>query len=147
MSSLHQPPVPPTPDALGALRARIAAAAAGVRFVSENDAPFTALALPAPPAVGKLGEAEVRGLFGIGAGIPVRERSLDDFFSYGTAPDPADAASVAIAPRVTALRDLVRTLAPDARAWRVGDGAEVRYLVVGRAAVGIVGLETTGYES
>jgi hypothetical protein len=147
MPPLIQLAMSPSAESLGAQRARIAAAAAGVRFVSENDAPFAPVAVATPAATDAVGVAELRRLFGIAPDVPVRERSLDDFFSYGTAPDPSDAASVADAPRVTALRDLLRTLAPDVRAWRVGDGAEVRYLVVGRVAGGVAGVETTGYES
>jgi hypothetical protein len=150
-------PQHPHPDALAAVRSALAAAAAGAQFVSESEAPFTPVALP-PPAAPAGGvppaaptAAEIRGRFDLGPAAPVAERTLDAFFRFGIEDvDPADAAAGAAAPGVRALREAVRRLAPDARAFRVGDGPRVRYLVVGHAADvpgALVGVETVGYES
>jgi hypothetical protein len=140
--------VPMPPDAPETVRAQLERAAAGVLFVSEGETRFTAVSLPPDAPAPPIGEEEVRRRFAIVASEPVNARTLDDFFSYGTEPDPADAASAAVAPKVVALREAIRSLAPDARAFRVGGGAQVRYLVVGHAAGGgVVGVETVGYES
>ncbi len=142
-------------DALAPIRAALAAAAQGVRFVSEGEAPFTPVALPAAaaaaPAAGAPTADAVRRRFGVAAGEPIAERTLDAFFRYGIeAVDPESAAERDAVPGVRALREAVRRLAPDARAFRVGGGPSVRYLVVGRAADApgaLAGVETVGFES
>jgi hypothetical protein len=150
--------VPPasSSDALAAARSALAAAAAGVQFVSESEAPFTPVVVAAEPGASTPAGVpptadEVRRRFGLDAGVPVTERSLDAFFRYGVeGVDSADAAARAAAPAVRALREAVRRLAPDARAFRAGDGPTVRYLVVGRLAGApgaLAGVETVGYES
>lgn len=132
------------------LRARLAAAAEGVVYVSESEAPFTPVAMAAAGS-NALGVGEVRRHFVLPANASIAERSLDDFFRpLVDDVDPADAAAQAAVPRARALRELIRTMAPGARAFRVGDGPEVRYLVVGWAAAAagaLVGVETVGYES
>ena len=158
MSETAAPDAPDASEALSSLRATLAAAAEGVLFVSESEAPFVPVVLPpepgaagAPPTVD-----EIRRRFGVDDAAPGAERTLDDFFRYGIAEvDPASVQDQAAIPSVLALCETVRRVAPDARAFRVGDGAEVRYLIVGHAAEAeapgaagaLAGLETTGFES
>jgi hypothetical protein len=142
-------------DSLDELRSRLASAATGVTFVSEGEAPFVPVMLaPDASPSAAIGAGEIRRRFSLGDATPVTEHTLDDFFRYGTEPDPADAASQGAVPKVRALRDALRAAAPDAGAFRIGTGPEVRYLVVGHARTGhpatdgaIVGVETIGYES
>jgi hypothetical protein len=144
---------PDVPTILDALSARLREAAEGVRFVSESEAPFSAVLLrpgreaASPP----LDAAAVRRRFDIPHGVPVAERALDAFFRYGIEDvDPACPRERAAVPAVRRLRETVRELAPDARAFRVGGGRMVRYLVVGHARAvpgALAGVETIGYES
>lgn len=140
---------------MGELESQLAAAAAKLLFVSEGESPMIPVVLsPDASPESPIGTTDVRRRFAIPAGVTVTEKPVDEFFRSGTDPDAADEAAIATAPRMRALRDALRALAPDVKAFRVGAGAEVRYLVVGHARTGsaatdgaIVGVETTGYES
>jgi hypothetical protein len=139
-------------SALESIRATLAAAAEGVRYTSEGEAPFTAVALP--PAGGPaapFGDAQVRRAFGIGSEVAVTRRSLDEFFRPLVEDvDPADAVAQSAVPRARALREAIRRVAPDAAAFRAGSGPEVRYFVVGpapSAGGAVAGVETVGFES
>lgn len=129
-----------------ALRQALERAADGLLYLSEGEAPFEFVRLPAP--TGPLTPESFRALVGAPASAPVSEITVERFFHPMTeGVDPADAAAQELVPRYRALEDVLRTSLPDLRVFRVGK-IEIRCYLVGTAPDGaLAGLATTAYET
>jgi hypothetical protein len=125
-------------------RARLEAAAEGLVYLSEGDAPFTFVELGAADALTPQSFAALAG----SPGAPVEEVSLDRFFAgHIEESDPGDATAQSLVPRYRALRDALRETLTDVRVFRVGR-MELRCYAVGRTPQGTVaGLVTTAWET
>lgn len=124
-------------------RAEVIAAAEGLLYGSEIDAPFSWTTFPAAD----LSAQGVAGLLGE-APESVREQTLEKFFArHIERVSPADAESAARVPRYANLRDVLARELAGARAFRVGE-VEVRCLVLGRLPDGSLGgVETRALET
>lgn len=144
----------------------LAAASAGLLYLSEGDAPLVPFALRLPVTHEQPGAPEtnagalpvdadtVRRLVGASPDASIEVETLQRFFAgHIEAADRADAESRVARPRFIALRALLaaRTVAP--RAYRVRDDAvapgEVHCWAGGRSVDGrsFIGVSTTAYES
>lgn len=126
-----------------AVRRRLEEAADGLVYLSEADAPFRWVHLPA----GELSPAGVARLTGADP-AEVEERTLERFFAgHIEEADPNDPASRESLPRYRALREALRSALGDARAFRIGR-VEIRCLLIGRLPDGTLGgLETLAVET
>lgn len=134
----------PAVDAFVARRDQLAAAAEGLRYVTEADAPFAPAGWPgmAWPAT----DAALRAALDAGD-APLARTTVAQFFRGQIEDvDPADAAAQALVPRFRALRDLITTTLREPVAVRVGAGTLGLY-VLGGALGGVLGLGTTGSET
>jgi len=135
------------PTARAALLRDLAAASAGLLFVSENDAPFS-LVDAADLPFAKLDDDAARGLAGRPATDAVEAVTLEHFFRNAVRDQdwhgPAEAAT---AERYRALVAFIEAEIPDAKAYRVGAIA-VSVLIVGTGpGGGALGLATTVVET
>ena len=127
-------------------RSRLEAAAAGLFYTSEGDAPFEYVELGAADGSALTAESFAR-LAGIAPGTRVEEVTLERFFAgHIEASDPADPQGVALRERYRTLRETLRGSLDDVRVFRVGD-VEIRCYAVGRAGKAIAGLATTAWET
>lgn len=128
----------------GSPRARLEAAAEGLVYLSEGDAPFEFVELGAADALTPESFAVLAGA----PGAPVEEISLDRFFAgHIEASDPGDPTAQSLVPRYRALRDALRETLADVRVFRLGR-LELRCYAVGRTPAGTVaGLVTTAWET
>lgn len=134
----------PLPDELPA---RLEAAAAGLFYVSETEAPFRYVAFPG--AGGQALERErLRALLALPAETPVAELPAERFFAPLVEPsDPNDPVAVENAGRFRSLHETLATQLTGLRAFRVGR-AEVRYYLLGATAAGdVAGLATEATET
>ncbi|MBD0319044.1 MAG: nuclease A inhibitor family protein [Gemmatimonadetes bacterium] len=125
-------------------RARLEAAAEGLVYLSEGDAPFEFVELG---AAGTLTPESFAALAG-SPGAPVEEVPLDRFFAgHIEESDPGDPTAQSLVPRYRALRDALRETLSDVRVFRIGE-MELRCYTVGRTPAGtIAGLVTTAWET
>lgn len=135
-----------TDDGGTAVRVRLEAAADGLLFLSETDAPFEYVELPGIPD-GEVTTEAVASAVG-SAGAPVETRSLDDFLAgHIDQADPADPVAQENVPRFRALKAALTESLSDVRVFRVGEG-EVRYYVLGLTVDGrVAGLTTRALET
>jgi hypothetical protein len=136
--------MPATPDP-AAIQAELAAAAEGLLYISEGEAPFRPVLIPGPAASAP--EA-LRAFLGLPDDAAIETRTVERFFSHLTdRADPNDPAAQALVPRYRHLIETVRRLLPDAAVHRVG-ATEIACYLIGRADDGSYpGLQTTAYES
>lgn len=129
-----------------ALRERLEAAADGLLFLSEMDAPFEYVELPGIPAGEVTPEAVASALGSPGA--HVETRSLDDFLAgHIDQADPADPVAQENVPRFRALKAALTEILSDVQVFRVGE-VEVRYYAIGRTEDGrVAGLTTCALET
>lgn len=133
-------------DHAAAARARLEAAAAGLLFVSESEAPleYVEATLPAGAAAATRAATVARAFGERGA---VRESSVAAFFAghLGDA-DPADPVQQSLVPR---FRALVTAIEEELRAPRVYCFGEVekRCYVVGEAGGVLAGVRTVVFET
>ena len=128
----------------GSTRARLEAAAEGLVYLSEGDAPFEYVELGAAGALTPQGFAALAG----SPGAPVEEVPLERFFAgHIEESDPGDATAQSLVPRYRALREALRETLAEVRVFRVGQ-MELRCYAVGRTPEGtIAGLATTAWET
>lgn len=128
------------------VRERLTAAAAGLLFLSEMDAPFEYVELP-DIADGEVTSQAVASAAG-SSGAPVAMRSLDEFLAgHIDQADPADPVGQENVPRFRALKAALTETLSDVRVFRVGE-VEVSYYVIGRTEGGCVaGLVTRALET
>jgi hypothetical protein len=135
-----------TDAALDAFRADLASAADGLRYLSEADHPFDAVAFPGAGA-DALNPDRVAQLVGSTA-TDVEEVPLDRFFAGMIEnADPADPVGQALVPRYKALRDTLRQRMPDVRVFRLGRTDMDCYVLGTFPGGGIAGLHTTALET
>jgi hypothetical protein len=129
-----------------ALRETLEHASEGLLYLSEGEAPFEFIELPAPD--GPLTPGSFRALSGAPASAHVSEMTLERFFHPMTeGADPVDAAAQELVPRYHALKETLHKELPDLRIFRVGT-VDVRVYLVGTAPSGaLAGLVTTAYET
>lgn len=129
------------------LKARLEAAAGGLFYTSEGDAPFEYVELGTADGSALTAESFGR-LAGVAPGVRVEEVTLERFFEgHIEASDPADPQGLALRDRYRALRETLRGSLADVRVFRVGE-VEIRCYLVGRADDNaIVGLATTAWET
>lgn len=125
-------------------RARLEAAAQGLVYLSEGDAPFEFVELGPADALTPQSFAALAG----SPGAPVEEVTLDRFFAgHVEESDPDDPTAQSLVPRYRALRDALRESLSEVRVFRVGR-MELRCYAVGRTSAGTVaGLVTTAWET
>ena len=129
------------------MRHRLERAAAGLRYASESDFPFSYVDLPAT-AHAPLTDAAFRAAAGVAADAAVEQRTLDEFFArHIERVDPNDAAAVALVPRYRRLRELLRRSVRGATVFRVGQIAVQCYIVGVDRRGHVVGLVTTAIET
>jgi hypothetical protein len=130
----------------GEISERLAAEAAGLRFISEIDAPFVPVAwrgsVVPPLTVESLSAVlDARDAIELESIEEALRGHIEDV-------DPMDEASVSLVPRFTRLRDLLMQLLDGPVAVRLPqEDTELRLLLIGVAAGGIAGLETRVVES
>lgn len=130
MSKKKNPPAGADPTA-----AALAAAAKGLRYTSETDAPLEPFAWDAGP----LTDDVLRKQAGAGKGEPVEADSLDNFFR---AVPPEDK------PKFNKLAQVLRAQLTDVKVYRVGGEAEKTAYIVGKTPAGKwAGLKTTVVET
>lgn len=131
--------MPPT------VREHLTAAAAGLLFISESEAPLEYVEAPLP-AGGGVSAAVVAAAFGEAA--PARETGVDDFFAgHISDSDPADPVAQENAPRFAALVEALEQHVRGPRVYCFGE-TEKRCYVVGAAEGHIIaGLRTVVYET
>lgn len=128
-------------------KAKLEAAAAGLVYTSEGDAPLEYVEIGTADGSALTPESFAR-LAGITPGTRVEEVTLERFFAgHIEASDPGDPAGVALRGRYRALRETLRDSLGDTRVFRVGQ-VEIRCYVVGRRGDGVIaGLATTAWET
>ena len=135
-----------TTAAIEAVRAELQAAAGDLRYMSEADHPFDAVAYPAATA-DALTPERVAALVGSTA-AEVEEVPLDRFFAGMIEDaDPADPVSQALVPRYRALRDALRQRMADVRVFRLGKVDMDCYILGTVPGGGIAGLHTKALET
>jgi hypothetical protein len=128
------------------LKAQLEAAAAGLLYTSEGDAPFEYVELGTADGTALMPDSFAR-LAGIAPGTRVEEVTLERFFAgHIEASDPGDPHGVALRDRYRTLRETLRGSLDEVRVFRVGN-VEIRCYAVGRAGDAIVGLATTAWET
>ncbi len=143
----HTPLPTPLPASAPAASAQdiLSQAAAGLTFPSETDAPFVPFAWPqaAAEATAEVVAREAR----LPAGSHLEQQSLEEFFAPAVAEeDWMNPAERATAKNLAALLQTIRAALPDATVFRVGEGS-VDVFIVGRAGVGLAGLQTKVVET
>jgi histidine triad (HIT) family protein len=119
-------------DAVEALKI----AAKGLRMPSETDAPFEAFAWD---DAGELTPARVLQLAGQPKGMAVEESSLDDLFATVPSEDRT---------KFQKLRQAIQEQLSGVKVYKVGDEAERKVYIVGKAKDGhLAGLKTTVVET
>lgn len=128
-----------------AIQDQLAAAADGLVYLSEGEAPFQPVHVPGPAASA---QEALRAFLKLPDGAAIETRTLDRFFAHLTdRADPNDPGAQALVPRYRHLMETLRTLIPDVAVYRVGT-AEIACYLIGRADDGsFPGLRTTAYES
>lgn len=125
-------------------REKLQAAAGGVTYVSESDAPFEAFEWPA----GDLNPAAIPKAGGHSAKAPVAEVPLDTSFAPITTLQDwnGDEEKTQVA-KCVGLRDALKSGLSDPKVFRVGKG-DVTYYIVGRSKAGnLAGVKTTATET
>jgi hypothetical protein len=109
-------------------------AAKGLVWVSETESPLETFVWPPGP----LNEEEVRKQAGVDPATAIETITLDDFFHAVSSEDK---------PKYDKLLQVLKQL-PDVKVYRVGDEAEKKVFIVGRAFDGSrVGVRTTAVET
>jgi hypothetical protein len=128
-----------------AIQTQLAAAAEGLVYISEGEAPFRPVLVPGPAASA---QEALRALLKLPDGAAIETRTLERFFAHLTdRADPNDPIAQALVPRYRQLMETLRRLLPDVGVYRVGT-AEIACYLIGRADDGsFPGLRTTAYES
>lgn len=127
------------------VRTHLTAAARGLQYVSESEAPFEFVEAPLP-AGGVLTAATVAQAFGERAAA-AREVEVDEFFAgHVDEADPEDAAAQATVERFRKLAEEVRLHLHDPFVYCYGE-TEKRCYIVGAAEDKVAGLRTTTYET
>ncbi|MEO8622342.1 MAG: nuclease A inhibitor family protein [bacterium] len=126
----------------------LCAAASGLLYTSEGDAPFEEVFIALGAATWPLRAVQFLRIIAEVPDVKVEERTLDEFFArHLERADPLDEKMQALRPRFEFLREMLRAKLRDVRVFRVG-AVEVRCYVVGADTVGnLAGLVTTAFES
>lgn len=126
--------------AIDEVLARVRAAASGLRYPSETDAPFTAITLPDPG--GPPTPAALLAALGREPGLAAETTGLAELFAPLTASDDASEAR-----RFIALAELLTRELTDLTVLRIG-ALEVDIYVLGRHPAGAwLGLQTRAVET
>lgn len=125
---------------------RLTSAAAGLRYLSEIDAPFSWVHFPGRGA-GPLGTAEVAHLLGVPDGV-IEVRTLGHFLAgHLEQADPSDPVAQRNVGRFHALLSALESTLAHPTAFRAGS-VHVRCMLLGRLPDGsIAGLETRALET
>lgn len=131
----------PAPD--DALFAELQKLTAGLVFVSESEAPLTAVRYPAAPAAGAPTAAAVRQLLGQPAGAKAETMELTLFLREHTA-DQGLLHDPALSNRYKALQLFMKQELSDPQVYLLGAGPQVAAVALGRAPGGeLLGFQTT----
>jgi len=149
MSTPTQPPTPPTElrvqPPVQSIQDILSQACAGLTFPSETDAPFKPFAWPEAGA--EVTAQSVARAAKLPAAAHIEQQSLEEFFAPAVAEeDWMNAQERAAAKGLQSLLQTLKANLRDATVFKVGEGT-IEAFIIGRAAKGLAGLQTTVAES